>query len=337
MKALAVLVLRFKQPQAREWKVPLNFRLRGTEIPLGLGLITVALFTLATVNVLTKKVATISGLSFTAVFFITFEVSEHVNRRRKAAEQAPGMEEFRLSASEDVTTESVSVRPGNVLVAARNPHHLDHLVKTLEKTDTRRLDILVVTVHRTVAQGEASSLNVDQVFSADEQLLFSRVVSLAERAGKHVELLVVPGDDSWLALVQVAQKVASSRIVAGLSPKYDSAVLGKVVGEAWEKLPAPRPALSLEVVLGQEKSVFFNLGPHPPRLWPEDVDLLHQLWLDLSTRGFGAKLRHRDVVGVALRRLARDLGSEAAPSVVSDVAGELAETHPSEPATPKGQ
>ena len=45
--------------------------------------------------------------------------------------------------------------------------------------------------------------------------------------------------------------------------------VGLLVGQAWEKLAAPRPSMSLEVVLPDEKSVFFNLGPHPPRLWPE--------------------------------------------------------------------
>jgi hypothetical protein len=44
MKALSVLVLRYKQPGAREWKVPLNFHIGKTEIPLGLMMITVALF-----------------------------------------------------------------------------------------------------------------------------------------------------------------------------------------------------------------------------------------------------------------------------------------------------
>src|SRR5215472_1261582 len=76
MKALSVLVLRYKQPANREWKVPFNFHIRGVEIPVGLALITLALFGMATVNVLTKKVATISGLSFTVVFFIVFELSE---------------------------------------------------------------------------------------------------------------------------------------------------------------------------------------------------------------------------------------------------------------------
>jgi amino acid transporter len=65
MKALSVLVLRYKQPQGREWKVPLNFRIGKIEIPMGLMIITVALFALAIINVLTKKVATISGVSFT--------------------------------------------------------------------------------------------------------------------------------------------------------------------------------------------------------------------------------------------------------------------------------
>ncbi len=74
---------------------------------------------------------------------------------------------------------------------------------------------------------------------------------MAEKAGKHVELLVVPGADPWHAVVQTAQKLQSTRVVAGLSPNYDPTILGKVVGEAWESLPQPRPSLSLEVVLGR--------------------------------------------------------------------------------------
>jgi hypothetical protein len=49
--------------------------------------------------------------------------------------------------------------------------------------------------------------------------------------------------------------------------------------------------------------MYYNLGPHPPRLWPEDTELLHKLWLELTKRGLGHKLHHRDVVRVALRRL----------------------------------
>jgi hypothetical protein len=106
-----------------------------------------------------------------------------------------------------------------------------------------------------------------------------------------------------------------------------------VIGEQWERLPEPRPSLSLELVLpDQTKSIYFNLGPHPPRLWPEDVQLLHELWLDLCARGFGATLRHRDVVGVALRRMRQQLDSDADDAVVGDVALEVKHS----PAPPEG-
>ena len=64
-----------------------------------------------------------------------------------------------------------------------------------------------------------------------------------------------------------------------------------------------------------------NLGPHPPRLWPEDLDRVHELWLQLSDR-FGSKLHHRDVIGVALRRLEKDLGREQ-EAVIEDLSREL--------------
>jgi hypothetical protein len=110
----------------------------------------------------------------------------------------------------------------------------------------------------------------------------------------------------------------------GLSPKLTPAEQGARVGYFWERLPEPRPSLSLEIALeDQEKNLFFDLGPHPPRLWPEDVDLVHRLWLELSARGPGAKLHHRDIIGVALRRLDADLHSTRAAEVDVDVAREV--------------
>jgi hypothetical protein len=93
-------------------------------------------------------------------------------------------------------------------------------------------------------------------------------------------------------------------------------------GQAWERLPEPRPSVSFEIVLTDDESRFYNLGPHPPRLWPEDVELAHQLWLQLSER-FGARLHHRDIVGVALRRMAGDLTSERAGELLDVIEREL--------------
>ena len=323
MKALSVLVLRYKQPGGREWKVPINFRIGKTEIPLGLMMITVTLFSLAVINVLTKKVATISGIAFTIAFFILFETSEIYNRRRRGHSQE--LEKFRLDARPEIAPSDIKVRPGNVLVAVRNPNRLQHLARILQKTDTRKLDIIVLSVRQvTPAASGEHTLETDQIFSDDETNVFTRVVTLAEKAGKHVELMVVPGNDAYEATVQTAARLQSSRIVMGLSPKLTPPEQGTLVGAFWEKLPEPRPSISLEIVLENQKDVvFFNLGPHPPRLWPEDIDLAHRLWLELSGKGPGSKLHHRDIIGVALRRMSEELHSERATEVLDDVLKEV--------------
>jgi len=326
MKALSVLVLRFKQPEGREWKVPLNFRVGNTELPVGLFLIAVALFALAIINVLTKKVATISGVTFTIIFFIVFELSDHYNRKHRGA-HAQEMEKFRLDTHDSVSKDVVNVRPGNVLVAVRNPNRLQHLARILQKTDTRKLDIVVMSVRSVTQAGSGEfGLETGQIFADAEQQVFSAVVSLAEKAGKHVELMVVQGSDPYEAVVQTASRLQSSRIVMGLSPKLTPSEQGAQVGVYWERLPEPKPSLSLEIVLENQRDVmFFNLGPHPPRLWPADIDLAHKLWLDLRERGPGSKLHHRDIIGVALRRMNAELQSGRAAEVLDDIMKEVQE------------
>src|SRR5438477_7714182 len=107
-KALAVLVLRFKDRSPREWKVPLNIRLDGNEIPLGLGIITALLFSVAGINLITKEVATISGVAFTLVFFIIFLASERLNERRRGSAEHVEMDQFRLQSQEMVSSEVVN-------------------------------------------------------------------------------------------------------------------------------------------------------------------------------------------------------------------------------------
>src|SRR5439155_10878895 len=67
-KAAAMVVLRFKDPAPREFKVPGNFRVGGVEIPLGLIGIFLVLLLAAVANFFTKEVATVAGISFTGFF-----------------------------------------------------------------------------------------------------------------------------------------------------------------------------------------------------------------------------------------------------------------------------
>ena len=323
MKGLAVLVLRYRQPGPRGFRVPLNFHIAGVEIPVGLALVTVFLFVLAIVNLFTKETATIWGSGFSLVIFSVFEISEKYNRR-KTLQVSPELEKFRLDSPPELSNASVNARPGNVLVTVRNPNQLDHVKQTIEKTNTAKIDIVVLTVKTVTEAGSGEhELSADQVFTDDIAKLFSNVVSLAEKAGKHVDLMVVPGVDPAWAIMETAQRLESSLIVMGLSARLTMDEQAKLYGNAWERLPEPRPQLSLQIIDPDSGSQrFFNLGPHPPRLWPEDVDLLHRLWLELSERGPGHKLHHRDVVRVALQRLNTELHSPQADEVIRDIVAE---------------
>src|SRR4029453_2805804 len=81
-KGLAVLVLRYKYRGEREFRVPFNFRIGKLEIPVGLGLITLTLVALCIINLLTKQVATTSGVAFTIVFFAIFSITERTTKKR---------------------------------------------------------------------------------------------------------------------------------------------------------------------------------------------------------------------------------------------------------------
>jgi hypothetical protein len=98
--------------------------------------------------------------------------------------------------------------------------------------------------------------------------------------------------------------------------------LARRIGRAWERLPEPRHPFSLEIISEGRPSIFVNLGPHPPRLWPGDIDLAHRMWLELSAK-FGSRLHHRDVIGVALRRMNKDMQSQQRQNVMSDMVEEL--------------
>jgi len=204
-------------------------------------------------------------------------------------------------------------------------HQLEHLKSVLERTDTGKIDIVVVSVKNSGQPGFGEhELTADEVFSTEVAQLFSLVVTIAEKAGKHVELMVAPGRDPNLTLVETAQRLRSAMIVMGRSGKMAAVEQAKLFGDAWELLPEPRPQLSLRLYDAPSgDSTYFNLGPHPPRLWPEDIALLHRLWLDLSQRGLGPKLHHRDVVRVALRHLDAELRSPQGDAVLGVLAQEL--------------
>jgi amino acid transporter len=302
MMTVSVLVLRFKNPSPREWRVPLNLPFRGREIPVGLILIGGGLLATALVNVLTKKVATLSGLTFTIVLFAVFSVSERITARRRAA--SAGMEQFNVSMDEQLSCERVRCRPGAILVAVRDADTLEQLYHVLARTDTEERDVVVMTTRLMRGADFSEQLPDQHIFSEYEQKLFSSVVSLAEKMGKPVSLVVVPGIDPEDAIMLTAQRLQSSRVVAGRSQVVSAQEKALIIGRAWERLPHPRPRLTLEVINPKGETASFLLGPHGVSLRPEDQEMLHRLWLELTSDPALRGLHHEQLISVALRRMA---------------------------------
>jgi amino acid transporter len=316
LKALGVLVLRY-QRKDQEYKFPFNVKFGKTEIPIGLGTTTLILFLVGIANLFSKRVATIYGVSFTIVLYTVFLISERINSGKRR-EQRADLEKFNLEHQPEVTGQTLHARPGCVLVAVRDYHRMRHLEQVLQKTNLRRQDIVVMTVRPISAGAGEYGLRNDQLFADYERELFSHVVSMAEKHGKSVELLVVPAVDPFDAMVQTAANLQASRLVTGVSGRMPSEELAQKIGLAWEKLAPPRHPFSLEVIAPERPSTFVNLGPHPPRLWPDDLDRLHDLWLRISgERNIGSKLHHRDVVGAALERLQDELDTDKRPEILA--------------------
>jgi amino acid transporter len=302
---LSVTVLRFKEKQKREFKVPLNFTIGGTEIPVGLILITSFLFCIAIVNLFTKPLATISGVSFSILFLIIFTISERVNHSRGHGRKEM-VEEFRVAERPLITRDELDVRPGNILVAIRDPRNLYYLRRVLDSVDTTKQDVVVLTAriyHREHAFSGNMRYDGDELFEEYEQQLFTSVVTLAEKAGKHVSLIVVPTSNVFDGILQTAQRLESSKIVTGISNKLTLDEQGKFTGDSWERLAEPRPRLTLEIYTPEGGRHEFRLGPHMPRLRPEDTRLLHKIWLEVSARPELASIHHYHIVSMALERL----------------------------------
>jgi nucleotide-binding universal stress UspA family protein len=269
-------------------------------------LITLGLFALCAINLFTKQVATISGVAFSIAFFIVFEISEKVTRKQATSQTE--LDKFNLTQAGDLTLENVGVKPGNVLVPISTYYALYPLEAALRRAKRREAEIVVLHVRllRRAASGEFD-LAPDQLFTAIEQTLFTRVLAMAEKQGKPVRLAVVAANDLWDGILRTAANLETSTVVAGSSSKMSTTEQAREIGISWERIAEPRPQVSLELFTPTGQEQVFYLGPHAPRLTPKEIDLLHKIWLQLSDRMPGREIHHHDIVHFALAEVEREM------------------------------
>jgi hypothetical protein len=299
-------------------------------------LITTILFATATINLFTKQVATVSGLIFTVVLYGSFVATERSLARRRAG--AAEVDQFQLISAPEIDPAQVAVSPGNVLVPVRDYNTLTHLAAVLRDVQTQ--DVVVMTVRLMLGPDAGEDFQRHELFTDYEQLLFTKVVGVAERQGRSVRILVVPASNPYNAIAQTAFLLQSSEIAMGESAKMPPGEQSRLVGDEWDKIPGTRARqVRLVVCRNDGRRERFSLGVHAPQLTSADLDLIHELWLD-AYHAIGPDVHHCDIVTTALHELATGLSTDQRAAMLAHLREQTRrrEGLPREPATgPHGE
>jgi amino acid transporter len=259
-KALAMVVLRFKDRSHREYRVPFNFHVGGIEIPFGLLFIFLVLAFTAILNFFTKEVATIGGVTFTIVFLTTFLISEHYHEKRREGKHHEHLEQFNQQVSEEVTAQSLGLTKSyRKLVAIRSTQNLFMLEKALAETDPETTGVVVMTAKFVPPSGNGVIADNSDLDAYDQQLM-TAVVDRAEKAGKQVRPLIVPTNNPLHAVLKTAKDIEAHELIMGASNKYTADEQLEQIAFYWISLHDGQPAPITMRILSRERDMYLDLA-----------------------------------------------------------------------------
>ena len=314
LKIGALVRLRTTNREPRAFRTPFNLKLGSYEIPIGLMAVglPVAAAWLA-------MLASGDVPSIVAVFMI---VGLHAGLA--IAWKDPGVPEVEEEGTElppgAVSVGNIDVRPGNVLVAVSRPDSLAHVVGALATAGDRDVVVMTIRLLGINADDEATG---DSTSTRHERYLFSQVLALTERHGRPVRMLILPALNIADGLIAAAVHLKSSEVFVGESATLSADEQARLLGEAWERAVTPKTQQVHLVIFRQHgRTDTYFLGAHPPSLTPNDLDLIHRVWLD-AVKAVGPHVHHHDVVRAALTQMENQLSGpqrEDALAVIRNVA-----------------
>jgi Amino acid permease len=323
-KTLSMVVLRFKDRTHRDFVVPFNFRWGDVQVPIGLGIVFLIVLLSALANFVTKPVATVSGLIFTAVFLAVFVVTERYHERRRGGVHHEHLEQFNRSHAPRVTAESLGlVKPYRKLVAIRSPHNLFMLDKALADTDPKTTDVVVMT-----AKVELPGSGMESIHSLDvyDQHLLTAVVNHAEKLGKTVVPLLVPTNNALNAMLQVARDLPAQEVVVGASNKYSAEEQLDQIALYWINLHDGEPHGLTVHVVSADRDLTFDL--HEGNRIPKTAERQAKTVADLRAAGLGTR---RVLVAHDGTTVSHDIFEWVLTMIAQDVALDLVPVAPNEP------
>lgn len=254
-QTLSVLVLRWRNRSPREFRVPFNIPLNGTDFPLGILFVTLVLMAIAVTNFMTKTMATKTGVVFTLCCFAALSWSESRNKKRGGA--PTNLEKVNLDFATTATPESCGLEHNHrILCAVRDPHNLTHLRKALQKMDPEQSDCIVLSVKK----GHVPTSGDVEALPLDEQLLITNVVSEAETCGVHVKPIIIPATDPIYAMVKVAYDLGANEIIVGRSGRNRPEIQLEKIAMAWGFVSAKSPRPIRIRIIWPQRELKFDLG-----------------------------------------------------------------------------
>jgi amino acid transporter/nucleotide-binding universal stress UspA family protein len=259
-KALAMVVLRFKDRSPREYKVPLNVKVGNVEVPIGLGLIFLVLLLTALLNFFTKEVATVGGLLFTSVFLTVFILSERHHVKKRQGAHHHHLEQFNQQITGEVTAATLGLtKQYRKLVAIRSPHNLFMLEKALAEADPETTGIVVMTAKHVPLGSDLAAEGEPDLDTYDLELM-TAVVELAEKAGKQVKPLIVPTNNPLHAVLNTAKDIQAHEVIMGASNRYTADEQLEQIAFYWISLHGGNPAPVTVRILSRERDMYLDLA-----------------------------------------------------------------------------
>jgi nucleotide-binding universal stress UspA family protein len=283
---MSMVVLRFKKRQPREFAVPLNIRWRGVQVPIGLSLIFLTMLVAALANLVTKPIATVSGVCFSAVFLGVFTITERLHHRRMRGEKHEHKEQFNRAEVEEISDTTLGLKkPYRKLVAIRSPHNLFMLEKALADTDPATTDVLVMTAKIEPPGGAVRGAEID--LDLYDRQLMTAVVDRAERLGKRVIPLIVPTNNPLNAVLATAKDIDAQEVMLGASNKYTAEEQLDQIALYWINLNGGQSKGLTVHIVSADRDVSFDLdgGNRIPRA----AERLARSVAELRAAGIGVR------------------------------------------------
>ncbi len=185
-------------------------------------------------------------------------ISERLHEKRLDGAHHKHVEQFNQKTATEINPAELSLdKPYRKLVAIRSTNNLFMLEKTLGETDPGTTDVAVMTAQ--VAQRGDISGGGPELDDYARNLM-SAVVDRAEKAGKHVQPIIVRTNNPLFAVINAARDLGAQELVMGASNVYSADEQIEQIAFYWFNLHDGKPQPLTIRILGPNRDLYFDLG-----------------------------------------------------------------------------